>query len=82
MNIFNYLSFKLTYPQISNAQMNASGSSPVSKKFSPPNYKDFTEVGHNKVKYNEAQYELLKFFASQQQNESSPKKRNQDYYTI
>ena len=59
--------------------MKASGSSPVSKKFSPPNYTDFTEVGYsNKVKYNEAQYELLKFFASQQQNESSPKKSNQD----
>ena len=47
----------------------ANTGSPVSKKFSPPNYSDFTEVGNNKVKYNEAQYELLKFFASQQQNE-------------
>lgn len=48
------------------------------QKFLPPNYSDFTEVGNNKVKYNEAQYELLKFFASQQQNETQKKSKNKN----
>ena len=41
---------------------------PVSKKFQPPKYTNFTEQGNSKVKFNEAQYELLKFFASQEES--------------